>query len=82
MNSQTKKSHRIIDGSTTTRCIWVTLEAMEVIELKRIAMDRDSDSALTFFWDVLTPRVQAAALQRGVALDMLEKENDNGRISG
>jgi hypothetical protein len=54
MNSQIKKSNRIIDVSTTTRCIWVTLEAPEVIELKRISMDRDTDGALSFFWDVLT----------------------------
>jgi len=82
MNSQTKISNRSIDVSTTTRCIWVTLEASEVIELKRIAMDRDMDSAISFFYDLLTPRVYKAALHRGVGLDKLVEEKNIEHISG
>jgi len=82
MNSQKEKSTYTIDVSTTTRCIWVTLEASEVIELKRIAIDRDMDSAVSFFNDVLTPRVRTAALQRNVGLEMLVEDKNNEHISG
>ena len=82
MNSQTKNSNRLIDTSTTTRCIWVMLEPAEVIELKRIAMDRDTDGAVAFFSDLLTPRVRVAAMKRGIALEMLVEDKNDGRISG
>jgi hypothetical protein len=82
LNNQKEKSPHTIDVSTTTRCIWVTLEASEVIELKRIAMDRDVDSAISFFYDVLTPRVRTAALQRKVGLEMLVEDKNNEHISG
>lgn len=64
------------------RRIWVTLEAPEVIELKRIAIDRDGDGAVDFFRGVLDPRVRAAAMQRGVALDRLVEDENDGRILG
>lgn len=82
MNSQTKESKRLPDVTSTTRCLWVTLEASEVIELKRIAIDRDLDAAVTFFYDVLTPRVRNVAKQRTIAVEMLAEETKNGRISG
>jgi len=82
LNNQKEKSPPTIDVSTTTRCIWVTLEASEVIELKRIAMDRDDDSAVSFFYEVLTPRVRIAALQRKVGLEMLVENKNNEHISG
>jgi hypothetical protein len=40
------------------RSLWITLEAPEVIELKRIALDRDGDSAVAFFRDEVAPRVR------------------------
>jgi len=82
MDSQTKSSSRLIDMTTTTRSIWVTLEAVEVIELKRIAMDRDMDSAVSFFYDVLIPRVRTAAVQRNVGLEMLLEEKNNEHLPG
>jgi len=82
MNSQTKESKRLPDVTSTTRCLWVTLEASEVIELKRIAIDRDLDAAVEFFYDILTPRVHNAAKQRNIAVEILAEETKNGRISG
>ncbi|MCJ7584599.1 MAG: hypothetical protein MUO30_07500 [Anaerolineales bacterium] len=40
------------------RRIWIMLEAPEVIELKRIAIDRDGDGAIAFFRDVLVARAR------------------------
>jgi hypothetical protein len=82
MSSQSNKPNRGLDTSSTTRCIWVTLEPSEVIELKRIAMDNDIDSAVSFFCDVLIPRVRHAAAQRHVAQDMLEEDKNHERIPG
>jgi hypothetical protein len=71
-----------ISSTTPKRSLWITLEAEEVIELKRIRMDRDGSGAAAFFRDVLAPRVRAAARQRGVALDLLTEEADDERIPG
>ena len=68
--------------STAPRCIWVTLEASEVIELKRIAIDNDLDSAVQFFTEYLYPRVKKAAVERNVASDTLMEEMDHDHISG
>ncbi len=63
--------------------LWITLEAVDVIELKRIGMDRDELGAATFFREVLMPRLRVAARQRGMALDLLGEATDNdGLISG
>ena len=69
-------------ASATTHCIWVTLEATEVIELKRITIDSDADSAVTFFNEILCPRVKTAALQRNVATDILLEGSHHEHISG
>ncbi|HEX9091771.1 MAG TPA: hypothetical protein VF831_09795 [Anaerolineales bacterium] len=82
MNRQTEKTNRLTSEPTTTRCIWVTLEPSEVIELKRIAMDDDMDEAISFFCDVLVPRVRTTASQRGVAQEMFIKDNIDEHISG
>lgn len=82
MNHPKDDNNLIATASTTTRCIWVTLEATEVIELKRITIDRDVDSAVTFFNDILYPLVKTAALQRNVALEILLEGTHNEHISG
>ena len=64
------------------RSLWITLEAPELIELKRIAIDHDEGGAVTFFLDVLVPRVRSAAMKRGIALDMLVEDEKNECISG
>ena len=55
---------RPADPAPAPRRIWVTLEASEVIELKRIALDHDADGAVAFFRNVVTPHVRAAAATR------------------
>ena len=82
MNRQTEKTTQLTVEPTTTRCIWVTLEPSEVIELKRIAMDDDVDEAISFFRGVIAPRVRTAASQRGVAQEMFIKDNIDEHISG
>ncbi len=82
VNGPSKNSKSSVDTVTTTRCIWVTLEPAEVIELKRITMDSDIDSAVTFFRESLVPRVIAAASQRGVAQEMFIGEINNEHIPG
>ncbi|MCL5995298.1 MAG: hypothetical protein M1546_04495 [Chloroflexi bacterium] len=57
--------------SPQPQCIWLAFEAPEVIELKRVVLDRDAMEAADFFQRVIVARVLAAAQQRGihVALD-------------
>ena len=65
-----------------TRSLWITLEAEEIIELKRINQDRDGEGVIAFFREVVTPRVRAAAIQRGLALDLLTEEKNDERLPG
>jgi hypothetical protein len=69
-----------VPAEKTTRSLWITLEATEIIELKRINQDRDGDGALDFFRKVVAPRVRAAARQRGLALDLLPEEAHDERL--
>jgi hypothetical protein len=71
-----------ISSTAPNRSLWITLEAEEVIELKRIGMDRDGSGAAAFFRDVVAPRVRAAARQRGLALDLLAEETNDERLPG
>lgn len=64
------------------RSLWITLQPEEVIELKRIGLDRDEDGALTFFREILVPRLRAAARQRRIALDLLTEEATDERLPG
>lgn len=64
------------------RSLWITLQPEEVIELKRIGLDRDEDGALTFFREILAPRLRAAARQRRIALDLLPEEASDERLPG
>ena len=62
--------------------LWITLEAPEVIELKRIAIDCDGPGAVAFFREVLVPRVCSAAQRRGVALELLGEVENDGCLPG
>lgn len=55
------------------RAIWITVEAAEIIELKRIKMDKDAAGAVIYFREVLLPRV----IGQCIALDQLEESNSN-----
>lgn len=71
------------DTNRTGTCsLWITLEAAEIIELKRINQDRDGEGAIAFFREVVTPRVRAAARQRGLALDLPTEEENDERLPG
>lgn len=48
------------------QCLWFALEAPELIELERVALDRDVAAAADFFQRVIAPRVLDAAQQRGM----------------
>jgi len=72
----------IIKPPPAPRSLWITLEAPEVIELKRIGIDRDRDETIAFFKDVLVPRVNAAARQRGIALELLAEDENHERLPG
>jgi hypothetical protein len=61
------------------RFISLTLEALEIIELKEAMLDRDSQDAAAFFRRVIVPRVREAAQQRGISL---EEEEDDGCLPG
>ena len=62
------------DPPSMPHYIWITLEASDVIELKRFTIDLNGGDAVTFFWNVLIPRVLVAAKQRQIALEMLEDD--------
>jgi hypothetical protein len=69
-------------NSAGTRSLWITLEATEIIELKRINQDRDGEGAIVYFREIVIPRVRTAALQRGLALDLLAEDNFDERLPG
>jgi hypothetical protein len=60
-------------SSPKPRAIWITVEAAEIIELKRIKMDKDAAGAVVYFREVLLPRV----IEHCIALDQLEETNSN-----
>ena len=62
------------------RTIFLTLEAQDVIELKLAMQDHDPHEAADLFARVVAPRVQEAALRRGIPLD--EVESNYGRLPG
>jgi len=80
LTDQSEKANCISAPQHTPRSLWITLKAPELIELKRISMDRDEDGALTFFRTVLIPRLRAAASQRGITLDLLLETEKDERI--
>ncbi len=70
------------DFSPGPRCIWLTLEGADVIELKQVIMDRDAPGAAAFFRRVVAPRVRAVAQRRGIPIDVVEENESDGRLSG
>lgn len=61
--------------------IWMTVEAVEVIELKRIVLDRNVAEAVDFFQAVISPQVFAMAERFGIHRTHIE-ETDDGRLPG
>lgn len=71
-------------SSKQQRYIWLAFEAGEVIELKRITLDRDVAAANDLFWHAIVPRVVAAARRRGLQADTdpIPAGGGGGRLSG
>lgn len=63
------------------RRTWVEFEAPEVIELKRIVLDKDMAAAVAFFHAVVVPRVTAAARRHGM-IPPNPEEPEYGRLPG
>jgi hypothetical protein len=64
------------------RRIWLTLEAPDIIEMKQVVLDRNAPGAAAFFQRVVVPRVRDAARRRGIPLDVVEKDEGDGHLSG
>ena len=62
--------------------IWLTLDAPDVIELKRITLDRDARAAVDFLRGVVAPRVREAARQRGLAYGAEDQAEADERLPG
>ena len=62
------------------RRIWLALEGPEIVEIKRVVLDRDPAGAAAFFRRVVAPRVGKVARQRGIPLD--EDEENHERLPG
>lgn len=60
---------------------WIEFEAPEVIELKRIVLDKDAATAVAFWQDVVVPKVRAAAERHGIPLPPPE-ELEHERLPG
>jgi hypothetical protein len=63
------------------RRTWIELEAPEVIELKRIVLDKDAVGAGVFFHDVVVPKVRAAAERQGIVV-AIEEGPGHERLPG
>ena len=71
----------VMKTEKTNPAIWVTVEAIEVIELKRIVLDRDVAEAVEFFQAVIVPQVRTMADRYGIHRAGVE-ETENGRLPG
>jgi hypothetical protein len=65
--------NRSVSGAQRASRTWIELEAAELIELKRIALDKDAVGAASFFEEVVVPKVRAAAERQGMRVP-----NDKG----
>ncbi len=63
------------------RRTWVEFEAPEVIELKRIVMDKDVAAAVAFFHATVVPKVRAAAERHGLISPCYE-ESEHEHLPG
>lgn len=59
------------------RRTWIEIEAPEVIELKRIVLDKDSAAAVAFFREVIVPKIRTAAERQGIPLPIVELAHDD-----
>ncbi len=81
INKTTEHSEPVMKTEKGKSAIWVTVEVIEVIELKRIVLDRDAAGAVEFFQAVIAPQVIVAAERFGIHRAGVE-ETDDGRLPG
>jgi len=72
----------VTNSSARPRCIWLTLEESDIIELKQVAQDRDVPGAVSFFQRVVAPRVRVAAQRRGIPIKTHKEDTENGSLPG
>ena len=60
--------------SSSPRRIWLTLQGEEIVELKQLMMDRDVAGTRAFFHRAVVPRVEGAAEQRSIDIDVSLQE--------
>ncbi len=76
MTDGTTNGSRAGDAVTSQRTIWLTLEPVEIIELKRTVLDQDAQGAFDLFERVVLPQVRARAGQRGVCMELLHEAEE------
>jgi hypothetical protein len=73
MSRATERPERPATPARAARRTWIEFEAPEVIELKRIVLDKDAEAAVAFFHGVVVPKVRAAAERHGMILPTSEE---------
>jgi hypothetical protein len=63
------------------RFVWLKFEPSEIIELKRLVMDRDATAATILFQRVIAPRALEVARRRGILDECPEQEVNSGNLS-
>lgn len=63
------------------RFIWLKLEPAEIIELKRLVMDRNASAAAAFFHAIVLPGTLEAARRCGILDDGAPLEENHGHLS-
>jgi len=81
INRASEQPARAAMPARAPRRTWVEFEAPEVIELKRIVLDKDVAAAVAFFHAAVVPRVTAAARRHGLIAPNPE-EPEHGRLPG
>jgi len=79
---RSQQESAVTNSSARRRCIWLTLEESDIIELKQVAQDRDVPGAVSFFQRVVVPRVRVAAQRRGIPIKTQEEDTENGSLPG
>ena len=63
------------------RFVWLKFEPSEIIELKRLVMDRDAAAAVAFFQRIVAPRTVEVARRRGILDESAAQEISHGDLS-
>lgn len=81
-DKQLEQTGEATHTSSRPRCIWLTLEGPDIIEMKQVVLDRDAQGAVAFFQRAVAPRVRDAARRRGIPIDVVEEGESDGCLPG